>query len=73
MKTEKQPFLKKKKTLVGFALFSFLFGFLFLKNSLTGNVVINNQTKLIEVVPILGILLIACSGILTAYVLWHKE
>jgi hypothetical protein len=49
-----------------FALISFVGGFYFLNNSMTGNAIVNNPNY-VNFISIIGILLIFCSLILVAH------
>lgn len=57
---------KAKKITACFALISLIGGFLFLNNSITGNIISNNNYSF-NIVSLIGLLLILCSVILIAY------
>jgi len=63
---ETENFFKRKKVTAGFAAVSLIFGFLFMKSSTTGNVVLNNRYSL-SPLSFVGLLLVACAVVLAAY------
>jgi len=68
---KKENFFKTRKATVSFAIVALVGGFLFLNQSITGNVILNN-TNSFSLVSLMGLVLIACSIILGAYALKKK-
>jgi hypothetical protein len=68
----KSNFLKSKKTTIVFAIIAFIGGATFLNQSITGNVIIKNNTSF-ETIPFIGLSLIFCSLIMAAYSLRKKK
>ena len=65
-------FLKSKKITAAFGIVAFVGGAIFLKNSMTGNVVIKD-TASFEIIPFIGLALIFCSLVMAAYTLKKKK
>ena len=64
--------LKSKKVTATFGLLAFLGGAIFLKNSMTGNVVIQDAASF-EAIPFIGLALIFCSLVMAAYTIRKKK
>jgi len=64
----KLKWFKTKKVAAVFAAVSFVIGFLFLDNGITGNVILDNQYP-VDFISIIGLLLILCSAILAVYII----
>jgi len=64
----KTNFLKQTKVTGTFAAIAFVSGFFFLDKAATGNVVLN-KTATFSFTPLIGLLLIFCSTLLTLYTL----
>lgn len=64
MKSEN--FFKNRKTTAVFAIVALIGGFVFLKSSLTGNVVLSDK-YLVSPISVVGLLLVACSIVLAVY------
>jgi len=63
---KKKGFLKTKKVTAVFAVIAAFGGFLFLSQNITGNVVLNRQSSF-NLLSLIGLLLVICAFILTAY------
>ena len=63
---EKENWFNQKKVTGSFAVIAVMTGFMFLNKSITGNVVLTEQSP-INLISVVGLLLIACSIILGAY------
>ncbi|MBU2616874.1 MAG: hypothetical protein KKB79_02735 [Nanoarchaeota archaeon] len=59
--------LNMKKAAGVVAAVALLSGFLFLDKATTGNVVLNGNVPTIDVISLIGLALVLCSGILAAY------
>jgi len=59
-------FLKSRTATASFAIIALIGGFYFLNSNMTGNIVLKNQTAF-STLPLVGLLLIACSVILALY------
>lgn len=68
---KKENFFKTRKATVSFALMALVGGFLFLNQSITGNIILDSENSF-NLVSLMGLLLIACSIILGAYSLKKK-
>lgn len=68
---EKENFFKTRKAIASFAIVALIGGFLFLNQSSTGNVILNNSNSF-NLISAIGLLLILCSIILGAYALKKK-
>lgn len=65
---KKKRWFKAKGVAAVFAAVAFVVGFLFLDRSITGNIILNNSNP-VDLMSIIGLLLVLCSAILTAYIL----
>lgn len=76
MEKKKQSKLKKKSTIVAFAVIALVAGAIFLdqgKFSITSNTIISNQlSSPINFIPLIGLALVICSGILSAYLIFKR-
>jgi hypothetical protein len=63
---EKKDFLKKPLTAGMIGAISLLGGFYFLGNRITGNIILEDNVTF-SLLPLIGLLLIACSAILIIY------
>lgn len=63
-----QGFFKKKKVTSAFSVFAAIAGFAFLRKTITGNTV-SSQGYTINVISVIGLLLLFCSGLLVYYTL----
>ncbi|VVB80120.1 Uncharacterised protein [uncultured archaeon] len=70
-KKKQESFFKKKKVISVFAIISLVAGVGFLNKTMTGNAVLN-QSASIQFTPLIGIALIICSGILSAYIIFRR-
>lgn len=67
MKNNKN-FWKKKKVTAFFGLLSLVGSFFFLNRSITGNTIVNEtMPEIIQFLPLVGVALLVCSGILIVY------
>ena len=69
-----EELLKSKPITGGFAVIAFIGGVIFLSYSysLTGNVVLNNKYSF-NLLSLIGLLLVVCSGILSLYSIKKKK
>ena len=66
-KNKENSWFREKKVTAIFAAVAFFAGFLFVdRGSISGNVIVDNDSAL-SIVSIVGLLLVLCSAILTAY------
>ena len=69
---EKQSWFKKKSVVATFAIISFIFGFLFLRQGrVTGNV-IANEYQSFSFLSIIGLLLVLCAFITAIYAIKRR-
>ena len=67
VKNKENSWFRGKKVTAVFAAVAFFAGFLFVdRGSISGNVIVDNDSAL-SIVSIVGLLLVLCSAILTAY------
>ena len=67
----KKNFLKQSKTTLAIGGLALISGFYFLNKQMTGSVISETQTKLTPL-PLIGLLLIACSAVLIIYSIKKK-
>lgn len=77
MKKEKklkkqESFFKKRKIISICAIISLVAGVAFLNKTMTGNAVLNNQQISAQFVPLIGLALVICSGVLSAYLIFKR-
>ncbi|MCX6749592.1 MAG: hypothetical protein NTW17_02510 [Candidatus Pacearchaeota archaeon] len=69
---ENISWFKKRKVTAGFALVTFIAGFLLIDyNSISGNAVLNNSSSF-EPLSLIGLLLIFCAAILAMYTIKNR-
>jgi len=71
IKMEKENWFNQRKVAGSFAVISVMTGFMFLNKSITGNIVLTEQSP-INLISVVGLLLITCSIILGAYSIKRK-
>ncbi len=71
MKPKKESWFKTKKVTASFAIIALVGGFLFLKDSVTGNIILSDKYSF-NIFSLIGLLLILCSVILVIYTLRKK-
>lgn len=70
---EKESFLKNKKVISAFAIAALVFGIGFVNKTMTGNVVSTTQYPSTQnILPLIGIGLVICSAILSAYIIFKR-
>ena len=72
VKMKKQNWFKKKSITASFAIISFVFGFLFLRQGrVTGNVIASNYQSF-SLLSLIGLLLVFCAIIMAVYTIKRK-